>query len=104
MDAVDAEAIRGFDEHGNIVDVHDALRRDLGDVQREPEDVRVGLADVDEAGRDEEVYKSGKVERSNTIRIQLARFVADDDDLQPVWTLSRVASAIISGWGFDWEN
>jgi len=34
----------------------------MGDVQRKPKDVRVGLADVDEAGGNKRIYKSVQLE------------------------------------------
>jgi hypothetical protein len=49
----------------------------LSGIQRQPEDLRVGLADVDETGGNEGVDELGQLERSNAMCIELARFVAD---------------------------
>ena len=54
-DPANPKAFRDLDEHGSIIDVDHLSSRHLGDVQRNAKDVRVGLAEVDETGRNEEV-------------------------------------------------
>ena len=44
-----------LDEHRLVVDIDDLLGRHLGDVQRQPKDVRVGFSKVD---KQEEIKKS----------------------------------------------
>jgi hypothetical protein len=58
--------------------------RSLGDVERQPKDVLVGLAEVDEAGGNKRIHKPGQLELANPIRIQFPPLVADHGDLQPV--------------------
>ena len=45
------------DAHRGVLDVDDLPGRRLGDVQRKPEDVRLRLAEVDEAGGNEGIHK-----------------------------------------------
>jgi hypothetical protein len=83
MDAVNTEALGDFDKHGAIVGLHDPLGFRLRCVEREPVDVLIGLADVDEAGGNKRIHKPVQLELANPIRIQFAPFVADHGDLQP---------------------
>ena len=53
--------MRNLDEHRGVFDIDDLLRRRLDDVQREPKDVGVGLADVNEARGNKSIYKPGSV-------------------------------------------
>src|ERR1700677_2273622 len=57
-DASNPQAFGDFNEHRGVFDIDHLPGRRLGDVQREPKDVRVGLADVDEAGGNEGIHKS----------------------------------------------
>jgi hypothetical protein len=82
--ASNPQALRDLDEHRGVVDVDYVTEWHLGDVQRQPKDVCVGLAEVDEAGGNNAIYKPVQFELANPMRIQFARFVADHDDLQPV--------------------
>ena len=82
--ASNPQTFRDPDEHRGVFDIDYLSGWRLGDVQRQPEDVRVGLADVDEARGNKEIDKPIQLELSNPIRIQFARFVADHGDLQPV--------------------
>ena len=83
-DASNPKSFRDLDEHRGVFDIDHLPGRRLGDVQRKPKDVRVGLADVDEAGGDKGVHELVQLELVNPIIIHYARFVADNDDLQPV--------------------
>jgi len=78
------QTFRDLDEHRGVINKDYLPGRYLGDVQRKPKDVRVGLADVEEAGGNEKIHKSVQLEFSNPIHIQFASFVADHGDLQPV--------------------
>src|ERR1039458_1657141 len=82
--ASNPQALRDLNEHRSVFDIDDVLRRRLGDVQRKPKDVCVGLADVDEARGNKSIDKAVELELANAIRIYLARFVADHGDLQSV--------------------
>jgi hypothetical protein len=44
----------------------------LGDIQRESKDVSIGLANVNEAGRNEGIHKPVKLKLANPIRIHFA--------------------------------
>ena len=68
-------------EQRRILDVEYLSGRHLSHVQRESKDVCVWLSDVNEAGGHEEVDALLQLERSNSIGVQFARFVADDYDL-----------------------
>jgi hypothetical protein len=48
--AADPQPFGDLDEHRGVFDKDDLPRRLLREVQRQPEDVRVRLADVDKAG------------------------------------------------------
>src|SRR5664280_52550 len=54
--ASNPQTFRDLDEHRGVFDIDDLPGWHLGDVQRKPKDVRVGLADVDEAGGDEGIH------------------------------------------------
>src|SRR5450759_4644974 len=82
--ASNPQSFRDLDEHRGVFDIDYLPGWRLGDVQRKPKDVRVGLADADETGRNKSIHKPVQLELSNPIRIHLARFVADCDDLEPV--------------------
>jgi hypothetical protein len=82
--ASNPQVFRDLDEHRGVFDIDCLPGWHLGDVQRKPKDVRVGLADVDEAGRNEKIHKPVQLELSNPVRIQFPCFVADHCDLQPV--------------------
>jgi hypothetical protein len=51
------QPFRDLDEHWGIFDIDYLPGRCLGYVQRKPKDVRVRLADVDEAGRNKRIHK-----------------------------------------------
>jgi len=75
-----------------------------GHVQRQPKDVRVGLANVDEAGRNKRIHKPGELELANPIRIHRARFIADYGDLQSVPDLELGDQIDHLGVRFDCAN
>jgi hypothetical protein len=48
--ASNPQSLGDLHEHGSVLDIEYLPGPGLGDVQRKPEDIRIGLADVDEAG------------------------------------------------------
>jgi hypothetical protein len=81
--ALNSQPFRNLNEHRSIVDI-DCLRGlHLSYVKSKPEDVHVGLADVNEARGNEAVDKPIQFELLNPIRIQLAPFVADYSYFHP---------------------
>ena len=81
--ALNSQALSNLNEHRSIVD-KDCLRGlDLSYVQSKPENVHVGLADVNVARGNEAIHELIQFELPNSIRIQLAPFVADDGYLHP---------------------
>jgi hypothetical protein len=66
--ASNPQTFRDLYEHRRVVDIDYLRGRYLGDVQRKPKDVRVGLADVDVAGGNK---KSTNLSRLN-FRIRYA--------------------------------
>ena len=95
--AANPQTFRYLDEHRGVFDIDDLPGWHLGDVQRQPKDVRVGLADVNEARGNKEIHNRAQLEFSNPVRVQVTRFVADDGDLQPVPDLELATISIISG-------
>jgi hypothetical protein len=85
--ASNPQTFRDLDEHRGVFDIDYLPGWRLGDVQRKPKDVRVGLADVDEAGGNKRIRKPVQLELSDPMRIQFPSFVADHDDLQSVLCL-----------------
>lgn len=81
------EAFRDLNEHRGIFYVQNLMRLCLCDVERKPEDIHVGLAQMDEAGGNEGIHKTVQLEGANTVRVQFERFVADNDELQ---TMTRL--------------
>jgi hypothetical protein len=81
-DAANPQTLRDLDEHPSVFDIDDPLGWHLGDVQRQPKDVRVGLAQVDEAVGNKKICQPVQFEFLNPLRIQFARFVADHGNLQ----------------------
>jgi hypothetical protein len=73
-----------MDEHRGVFDIDYLPGWRLGDVQPKPKGVRVGLADMDEAGGNKRIHKPVQLELSNPIHIPFASFVADHGDLQPM--------------------
>src|SRR5450830_422092 len=65
--ASNPQSFRDLDEHRGVFDIDYLPGWPLGDVQRKPEDVRVGLADVDEAGADKRIHKPVQLEFPNPI-------------------------------------
>jgi hypothetical protein len=51
--ASNPQTVSDLDEHRGVFDINYLPGWHLGNVQRKPKDVRVGLADVDEAGGNE---------------------------------------------------
>jgi hypothetical protein len=82
--ASNPQTFRDLNEHRCVVDVNDLPGCRLGDVQGQSKDVNIGLANVNEAGRDERVHKPVELELANAMRIHLAGFVADHDNLESV--------------------
>ena len=82
--ASNPQALRDLNKHRSVFDIDDVLRRRLGNVQRKPKDVCVGLADVNEARGNKGVDKLVELKLANAICIHRARFVADHGDLQTV--------------------
>jgi hypothetical protein len=78
------QTFRHLDEHWGVFDIDDLPGWRLGDVQRQPKDVRAGFADVDEAGGYKRILKPVQPELTNPLPIQFATFVADHGDLQPI--------------------
>ena len=74
------------DEHRGVLDIHYLIGRNLGDVKRKSEDIRIGLSQVDKAGGNKEIHDSVKLEFLYPIRIQFARLVAHRRNLQSVPT------------------
>jgi hypothetical protein len=82
--ASNPQTFRDLDEHRGVFDIDHLPGWRLGNVQRKPKDVRIGFADVDEAGGNKRIHKPVQLELPNPIRIQLARFVADRGDFQSI--------------------
>jgi hypothetical protein len=92
--ASDPQTSRNVDENRGVFDIDDLLRWRLGDVQREPKDVGVGLADVNKAGGNKSIYKPVHLELANAIRIHRARFVADHGGISAHGSLKYVAARL----------
>jgi hypothetical protein len=60
--ASNPQTFRDLDEHRGVFDIDDLPGWRLGDVQRKPKDVRVGLAEVDEAGGNKGIHKPVQLE------------------------------------------
>jgi hypothetical protein len=84
MDAMNTAALDDMYEHRGVFDIDYLPGWRLGDVQPKPKGVRVGLADMDEAGGNKRIHKPVQLELSNPIHIPFASFVADHGDLQPM--------------------
>ena len=82
--AANSETFCDLDEHRSVFDIDYLPGRHLGDVQRNPEYVHVGLSEMDEAGGNEKIYKPIQLELSNSVGIQFPPFVADHGDLKPI--------------------
>jgi len=55
-DSLHAQLLRDFDGQRTIVDMDDPSRRNLHEVGRQPEKLRVGLPQPDEARRHEAIH------------------------------------------------
>ena len=82
--ALNPHAFCNLDEQRRVFDIDDLARGRLGDVQRQAEDVGVGLADVDKAGGNKGVHDGSQLEFADSVRVQFARLVANHDEFQAV--------------------
>jgi|ERR1035437_1543331 hypothetical protein len=79
--ALNSQSFRDLNEHRSIVD-KDCLRSlHLGYVQSKSENIHVGFAYVYEARGYETVDQPIQFELLNSVGIEFAPFIADDDDL-----------------------
>lgn len=104
QDGAQAEPPGNFYEQIAVIHVNHFFFGDLGGIQRQVKDVRIGLAKVDEAGGDVEVDEGGQAKLLDAVFCQLAPLVADTGDFETVPLLELLISSIISGNGFDWAN
>ena len=79
-----SQAFCDLDKHRKVLNIDYLIGRNLRDIDRHTKDVHVRLSQVDEAGGNEKIHKTIKLELSNPIRIQFACFVADHDNLQSI--------------------
>jgi hypothetical protein len=87
MNASHPQALRNLNEHRGVVDEDSALWGGLGKVKGEPEDLNIWLPHSNETGRDECVHQLVEPEGANAMGIDLARLIADHDNLQAVLSL-----------------
>jgi hypothetical protein len=67
--ASNPQTFRDPDEHRGVFDIDYLPRWRLRDVQRKPKDVRVGLANVNEVGRNKRIHKPVELELVNPVSI-----------------------------------
>jgi hypothetical protein len=72
-----------LNEHWRVVDEDGLGWGGLGKVESKPEDLDVRLPHPNKAGRDEGIHNPVELEGANAVCIDLTRFIANDDDLQP---------------------
>ena len=65
----DPQTFRDFDEYRGVFDITYLPGWHLSDAQRKPKDIRVGLAEVNEAGGNKKIHKPVYFEFSNLVRI-----------------------------------
>jgi hypothetical protein len=70
--ASNPQAVSDLSEHRAVFDVEDLPGLHLGNVQRQPKELRVGFADVDKARENKEVHKPVQPELANPIRVEFA--------------------------------
>jgi hypothetical protein len=96
--ASNAQTFRDLDEHRGVFDIDDLPGWGLGDVQRQPKDVRVGLAET--WTKQEEIKKSTNPSSLN-FRIRYAfnsrASLLTTAIFSPYFALSLRTSSIISG-------
>jgi hypothetical protein len=81
------QAFRNLNEHRGVVDEDRVRWPRLGEVKSEPEDLDVGLPHLHKARRDKGVHEPVEFEGSNSVRVDLARLITNDDNLQAVLRL-----------------
>jgi hypothetical protein len=81
------QGLRYLGEHRPVLDVDHLIGRNLRDVQGDAVDIRIRLAEVDEAGGDEKVDETIQLETLYPVLCQLTAFVTDHDYLQSVLCL-----------------
>lgn len=84
MDALNTQAAGDIHQHGAVVEIDDIFRPRLSHVQRQAVNIDVGLADMDEAGNDEDIKKLLEVKLADAMFGEFTPFVADGDDLEVV--------------------
>jgi len=83
-DSLPARLLRDFDEQRTIVDIGDLSRRNLHEVGRQPENLRVGLPQPDEARRHEAIHPLAQSVGFDPMMVQFAAVIADHEKSQCV--------------------
>src|SRR5580698_6176832 len=82
MNRVDPEGSRDIRKSRTVVQISNLGGADLRHIQRQAENILVGLAQVDEARRDETIREAVELEPANPVRVQLAAFIVYDENLE----------------------
>src|ERR1019366_1010870 len=83
--ASDSHAFCDLDKQRRVFDINNLSGGCLGYVQRQLENIRVRFPETNEAGGNKSVHKPSKFEGADTMCVQFARLVTDDDNLQSVF-------------------
>jgi hypothetical protein len=75
--ALNSQICCHINKHGPIIDIKHLFRRNLGYVQSNPENIRIGLTVVDEAGGNEKIDASAEFVCPDPVLVQFAPLVAD---------------------------
>jgi hypothetical protein len=103
--ALNSQALGDLNEHWSIVGEDSPRRPHLSYIYSKSENIRVGLANVNEARGYEAVNQPIQAEPLYPICVQLTGFIADDRYLQPQRQLELCDKiSIISGKAFDCAN
>ena len=76
-DAMHPETLCYFAMQGIIIDEKDFFGWNMGCFEGQQEDVAIRFAEMNDAGRDEEIYQRVESKGADTMIIQFARLIAD---------------------------
>ena len=73
-----------LDEEKGVINKNSLSGLGLGGIQGQAKNIAIRLADPHVTGRDKGIHESGQLECLDAVGVQLAGFIADDDDFQAI--------------------
>src|SRR5262249_23310262 len=87
MEAMQVQPFGDLHKHGSILKINDSFGWNLGDIQRNPVNVRVGLPKMEKTRHDKEIHEGSQAKLLNTIADQFPPLVTDHDNFELILLL-----------------